>query len=153
MKDRRRRGFRAERELVKKLWKYGFAAIRGPASGAKVKKSVYPDVVAIYKGKVLVFEVKSRKKLQSIYMKREQLDKILEFARRAGGEAFIAIRLSDLRDWRIVPTSSLSIEGDRVKVPKDVIERAPSFETFISTILNKPLDSFTKASIRRSNQA
>ena len=145
MRDRRRRGFSAERELVKKLWKYGFAAIRGPASGAKVKKSVYPDVVAIYKGLVLVFEVKSRSKLQSIYMKRSQLEKLIEFARRAGGRALIAVKISELRDWKIVSVEDVIIDGEKVKIPKELIESSPSLSVFISSVLNRSLDSFKAA--------
>jgi len=145
LKDRRRRGFAAERELVKKLWRYGFAAIRGPASGAKIKRSVYPDVVAIYRGIVLVFEVKSRKKLQNIYMSREQLEKLLEFARRAGGKPFIAVKISELRDWRIVSAENVTISGSRVKIPKEVIESSPPLTVFLSSILNKSLDSFKEA--------
>ncbi len=145
MKDRRRRGFAAERELVKKLWKYGFAAIRGPASGSKVKKSVYPDVVAMYRGRILVFEVKLRKKLRSIYMERSQLDKLLEFAKRAGGEAYLAIKISELGEWRIVPSNLVVVEGNRVKIPREVLESAPSLHTFVTSILNKKLDLFKGA--------
>lgn len=148
--DKRRKGFSAERELVRKLWRYGFAAIRGPASGAKVKKSVYPDVVAIYKGKVLVFEVKAREKLQTIYMRKSQLDKLLEFARRAGGEAYIAIKVGELRDWRFVSASSVEVVNDnRVKIPKEAVEKAPSFQNLISSILIKTLDEYLRNEGRR----
>ena len=144
--DKRRKGFSAERELVRKLWRYGFAAIRGPASGAKVKRSVYPDVVAIYRGKVLVFEVKSRGKLQTIYMARNQLDKLMEFARRAGGEAYVAVKVSELRDWKVVSVSSIEIAGEKVKIPKDVIERAPSLHDFVASVLHRGLDEFVNQS-------
>ncbi|MEM0326303.1 MAG: Holliday junction resolvase, partial [Desulfurococcaceae archaeon] len=50
----RRRGFFHERDLVRRLWEHGFAVIRAPASGSRVKHVVYPDIVALYKGKVII---------------------------------------------------------------------------------------------------
>ncbi|HIC99009.1 MAG TPA: Holliday junction resolvase, partial [Pyrodictiaceae archaeon] len=38
------RGFEAERDLARRLWQKGFAVIRAPASGAKTKHYVYPDL-------------------------------------------------------------------------------------------------------------
>ncbi len=144
MSSRRRRGFGAERELVRKLWRMGFAAIRAPASGAKVKKSVYPDVVAIYRGKVLVFEVKSRKKLCTIYIPHRQLVRLEEFARRAGGEAYIAIKLGDLKTWKVVALSSIICEGDRCRIPKDVIENSKDLSQLLAEVLGCDLTKYMK---------
>lgn len=104
----RRRGFARERDLVRKLWEAGFACVRGPASGAKARRIFYPDVVAIRNGRVYVFEVKTRRKLETIYIDRRKLLNLIDFARRAGGRAFIAVKIVDgASDWRFIPIEKL----------------------------------------------
>ncbi|RLG74476.1 MAG: Holliday junction resolvase [Thermoprotei archaeon] len=120
----------------------GFAAIRGPASGAKVKRGVYPDVVAIRSGLVLVFEVKYRKKIETIYLPRNQVEKMLEFARRAGGIALIAIKISELHDWRIVPVEKLELVGDKFRISRRVIEESPRLDEYISSMIMRTLDEY-----------
>ena len=102
----RLRGYRTERELVNTLWKLGFAVMRAPASGAKIRKADYPDIVAIRKGKVAVFEVKLRKDLTTIYIDGEQYRKLMSFSERAGGLAFIAIKVPK-EGWRFVRADGL----------------------------------------------
>ena len=132
----RGRGFRAERDLVRKLWKIGFAAIRGPASGAKVKRSVYPDVVAIKNGLVLIFEVKYRKKLDTIYIPRHQVEKIVEFARRAGGIPLIAVRIGELKEWKVIRVSELETYRDMYRITQLMLQQSPNLEDFIHSLEN-----------------
>ncbi|MEM0453456.1 MAG: Holliday junction resolvase Hjc [Sulfolobales archaeon] len=118
---RRTKGYAAERELVIKLWKYGFAVMRAPASGAKIKKAKYPDLIAIKSSKVLVFEVKSRSKPDTIYISEEQIRKLRDFAERAGGQAFIAVKISGDK-WRTVGLEQLErINNNTYKLSKDVL--------------------------------
>jgi len=119
---KRLRGFQAERDLVKLLWRLGFAVIRAPASGSKIKKAVYPDVVAIRKGKVLVFEVKRRSELSTIYVPKEQVEKLKMFSERAGGEAFIAIKIPG-RDWVFVELKDLEELDDKFRISKEVLNK------------------------------
>ncbi|MEM0282497.1 MAG: Holliday junction resolvase, partial [Desulfurococcaceae archaeon] len=65
MSKSRIRGFSHERDLARKLWDHGLAVMRAPASGSKGKKLLYPDIVAIYKGKVIAVEVKTMKKAKT----------------------------------------------------------------------------------------
>ncbi len=121
----RSRGYRAERELVNELWRLGFAVMRAPASGAKIKKADYPDIVAIKQGRVAVFEVKSRKKIQTIYIEKEQINKLINFATRAGGIAYVAIRIPH-KGWKFIKAQELEeTKGGRLKATKEKIERAP----------------------------
>ncbi len=106
---RRRIGFQHERELAIKLWKMGFAVMRAPASGAKASRTKYPDLVAMRNGKIFVFEVKTREKPSTIYIDRGQVMKVIEFARRAGGLAFIAVKIRDGSQWRFIPVDKLSM--------------------------------------------
>jgi len=145
IKKMKKRGVQAERELVKKLWKMGFAVVRGPASGAKVKKAVYPDIVAIKNSKVFVLEVKKRRELKSFYLNSKQLLKVIEFAERAGGEALIAIKIDSLKVWKVLEISKILPQGalpERIKVDKEVVDKAEELFTYLSKKLNVGLDKF-----------
>jgi Holliday junction resolvase len=141
----RARGFRAERELVSKLWKMGFAVIRGPASGAKIRRSIYPDVVAIKDRKIFVFEVKVRSKPSSIYIDRNQLSKVIEFARRASGEALLAIRITSLKIWKAVPVNEINIDSttsNKIKISRDVIDRSEDLFSYISRKISRSIEEY-----------
>jgi Holliday junction resolvase len=121
----RSRGYRAERELVHILWRLGFAVMRAPASGARIRKAEYPDVVAIMKGRVAVFEVKSRAKPSGLYIEPEQIKKLLDFAERAGGIPYIAVKIPH-KEWKFVKVvRKENGEGKTYKVSKEDIEKAP----------------------------
>lgn len=132
-----RGGISAERELVLKLWKLGLAVIRGPASGAKVKRSIYPDIVALKNRHIFVIEVKKRSKLDHIYIDRRQIEKLKEFARRAGGEPLIAVKISGLRIWKAIPLANIEdVSTDKVKINKKVIEEAEDIISYINKRIN-----------------
>lgn len=145
IKKIKKRGVQAERELVKKLWRMGFAVIRGPASGSRIKKAIYPDIVAIKNSKVFVLEVKKRKELRSCYLDSNQLLKIAEFAKRAGGEALVAIKIDSLRVWKVLEVSKIVPQGTipkRIKVDKEVIDKAEELFTYLSRKLSIGLEKF-----------
>ncbi|MDK6027786.1 Holliday junction resolvase Hjc [Ignisphaera sp. 4213-co] len=150
VKKIRSSGTSAERELVKKLWKMGFAVIRGPASGAKIKRGIYPDVVAIKDSKIFVFEVKRRKEPKTVYIEMSQILKTIEFAKRAGGEALLAIKIDSLKSWKVIElTQFLSASmnsGKRIKISRDVIDNAEELFTYISKKLSIGLDKFISQS-------
>ncbi len=140
----RARGYRAERELVVQLWRRGFAVMRAPASGSKIKKAAYPDVVAIKSGRVAVFEVKSRSKEETIYLEREQVAKIAEFARRAGGRAYVAVRIPD-RGWTFVPVENLEPTETGFKVRKESLAEGLDLEQLeVSLGLRETLLKYVK---------
>lgn len=140
---RRASGASAERELVIKLWKLGFAVMRGPASGSKIRKGVYPDIVAIKNRHVFVFEVKKRSRLGHIYINKSQLEKIKEFARRAGGEALIVVKISDLKKWKAIPLNYVKeISIDKARIDKELIEQAEDVINYIVKRINVRLDNY-----------
>jgi len=127
----RTKGYSAERELVVKLWRMGFAVMRAPASGSKIKRAKYPDVVAIKSCRVLVFEVKSRSKLESIYIDEGQIRKLKEFADRAGGQAFIAVKISGDK-WRVVGLEQLEkLNSNTYKVSREVLLSSKGLEELL----------------------
>ncbi len=95
--------------------------MRAPASGSKIKKAKYPDVVAIKSGKVLVLEVKCRSKVESIYIKEDQINKLREFANRSGGYAFIAIRIPK-GVWKLVSIDSIEkVSNNTYRLSRELI--------------------------------
>jgi Holliday junction resolvase len=140
----RARGFRAERDLVAKLWARGFAVMRAPASGSKIRKAAYPDVVAIRKGCVAVFEVKSRSKEEAIYIEKEQVDKLVEFASRAGGKAYVAVKVAG-SDWVFVPVEILEATASGYKVSREALMKGLNIEQLEVDIgLRETLDRYIK---------
>ncbi|WP_440059402.1 Holliday junction resolvase Hjc [Thermogladius sp. 4427co] len=106
----RRRGFAHERDLARKLWAKGFAVMRAPASGSKAKRLRYPDLVAIRNRVVFAFEIKTTSNAsRDIYIEKEQIEKLIEFSKRAGGEAFIAVKVVGEGEWYFIPVSELVV--------------------------------------------
>jgi len=98
-----RRGYRYELELSARLYALGYSTLRAPASG----KGGKPDVVAIRKGRVVAFEVKVRSKPRDIYIPKIEVERLKTWAERAGAEAYIAVRILDPPEWRLVPLNRL----------------------------------------------
>ena len=71
----KKRGYDAERELVKKLREAGFNALRIPVSAPS--REPLPDVFAVNGDAILAFEVKSQDRYA--YYKRNQVAKLHEF--------------------------------------------------------------------------
>jgi len=140
----RRRGFSHERDLVQRFWNHGFAVIRSPASGSKAKIILYPDIVAIYHGKVLAIEAKTVRKERTIYLKQQQVEKLMEFSKRAGGEAYIAVKIVGTGEWRFVDLKSLQETGG-LKITKAHLSTSLKLEDLISIVKGvKRLDEFSK---------
>ena len=131
----RRRGFHYERELAKMLYRLGFAVIRAPASGSRAKRVFYPDIVALYKKNILVFEVKARSELCDIYIDKYKVERLRDFAERSGGEAYIAVKITSMGEWRVVPISQLWVtEAGNYRVSKFTLERSSKLEELLKRV-------------------
>ncbi len=104
----KRRASIVENELATTLWNLGYAVIRGPSSGGGVRRRFQPDLVAAKNTIILVFEVKTGREGEPIYIESGQVLGILDFARRAGGIAYVAVRLKG-GEWRFHPAESLEV--------------------------------------------
>ncbi|WP_016730157.1 Holliday junction resolvase Hjc [Saccharolobus islandicus] len=92
MNAKKRKGSAVERNIVGKLRDKGFAVVRAPASGSK-RKDPIPDIIALKSGVIILIEMKSRKdKEGKIYVRREQAEGIMEFARKSGGTLFLGVK-------------------------------------------------------------
>ncbi|MGC9210377.1 MAG: Holliday junction resolvase Hjc [Acidilobus sp.] len=137
MRNPKAKGTRAENELANMLWEEGFAVVRGPSSGGGSRKRFQPDLVAIKDGVVVAIEVKARSEEGPVYIEAEQVVGLSEFARRAGGKAFIAFRLRG-GEWRFHPIDGLEPTGSSFKL------RDPSsglrFRDFLEVVLRRHRD-------------
>jgi Holliday junction resolvase len=137
----RQRGFNAERELARLLWSKGFAVIRAPASGARARHLIYPDIVALYHGRVFAIEVKYHR-TDVVYVQASQVEKLLEFSSRAGATPLIAVK-RPRRGWYIVPLEAAKKTSNGIRIDNEVLNKSYTLEEFISSIVNKPLTHFT----------
>lgn len=128
----RQKGFYYERSLARKLWAKGFAVVRGPGSGGGAKEIVQPDLVAIRNGRIFVFEIKVRWKRTVIYLDRVKVERLKEFAKRAGGMAFIAVKIVDRTDWKFIPVETLEeTRGGNFRVDLDSSPNVLSLENIV----------------------
>ena len=123
-------GKRYELELARKLYKYGFAVIRAPASGRKAKRVPYPDIVAIKKRNILVISVKYRANIGTIYVSQDELRKMTSFANRADGIMIVAVKVKELGDWRVVPLSN-TCNIVKVTLTVDMVRNAKRLEDWL----------------------
>lgn len=121
--------------------------MRAPASGARIRKAEYPDVVAIMKGRVAVFEVKSRAKPSGLYIELDQIKKLIDFAERAGGIPYIAVKIPH-KEWKFVRVLKEGIkDGKTYKVSREDIEKAPGIGGVLADLgLMKTLADYVKES-------
>ncbi len=144
MKNRARQiGFSHERDLVLRLWNKGFAVIRAPASGSRAKRIAYPDIVAIRKGIVFAFEVKTTHKNKPIYVPKHQVEKIREFIRRAGGYGFIAVKIIGETGWRFISIDRLVEAGNNYKINRETLTNSLKIQDILSiAVKNKSIDDY-----------
>ena len=138
--SRRKLGFQRERNLVKMFWKHGFACMRAPASGAKTRRVIYPDIVAMKDGVIFVIEVKTREKTESIYIERGKIERLTEFADRAGGYAYIAVRFLDRPVWLFIPAEKLrKTKTGNYCIDSNTLKEALTFKELIRKHFNTKL--------------
>ena len=103
------RGIRDERELVNRLWKYGFAVLRSPASGSATKFP-RPDIIAGNSelNLQLAIEVKTTWN-KTIYIAKESFDQLIAFANLFGCQPVFALKFKGKRKhpWIIVSPKKL----------------------------------------------
>lgn len=97
----KRKGTVAERELVHMFWKENIAAIRVAGSGSMRYAS--PDIIAGNKLRKLVIECKTVKG-KSLYLPKDEVDKLKEFSDMFGAEPWLAVRF---KEWFFVMPEDL----------------------------------------------
>jgi len=115
-----------ERELAGKLYQMGWAVMRAPASGAAAKRYLYPDLVALKKGRAVAIEVKTTKDKKYIYLERRQYEILKEWEERGGADAWVAVKVL-YSGWSFYPLSSLKEAGKSFRLD---LEGGLSLESF-----------------------
>jgi len=102
-----RRGISEERELVHKLEAKGFAVLRAPASGSRIKFD-RPDIIAGRKGFIIALEVKSTSK-RTFYIKNESVNQLVRFSKRFGANPLMAVKFKRRhRRWFLINPGNLA---------------------------------------------
>jgi len=130
------RGKSAELMLGRKLLSLGFFVMRAPASGRRAKKFKYPDLVAIRKGEVLLFEVKLRKHRDTIHIPWRQVENLRYASQLCGGRAYIAVYVQEDKKWFFFRPESLGIQkhekGRRYVITVSMYEKALKFSDVVT---------------------
>lgn len=92
------KGADAERELVNKLWDWGYAVTRIPKSGGATERPL-PDVFAAIPGVIIAIEVKATKETVK-YIPLSKIEELYEFSNRCGALSLLAVKFIR-KGWRI----------------------------------------------------
>jgi len=129
------RGKKAEIDLVKILWRKGFFAIRSPGSGRRARRVFYPDIIAIRKGRIILFEVKLRKHRDTIHIPEWNIRKYRELMERTNGEFYIAIKITGEQRWFIFTLDQLEKQEHNGKtryvITVSLFEKAKTIEDIL----------------------
>jgi len=127
------RGFSHERDLARRFFRLGFAVMRAPASGSKAKRLIYPDLIAIKDGNIFAFEIKTTSKPRYIYIPKHQIDKLVEFCKRANALPLIAVKIIGKVGWRFIKLEYLDItKSGNYKIIPSVIYNGMTFNDILS---------------------
>ncbi|MFQ5891647.1 MAG: Holliday junction resolvase Hjc [Candidatus Methanofastidiosia archaeon] len=116
-----KKGRKAERFVVEKLWKRGYAAVKIPGSGRAYKRP-HPDVVAGNGRNYFTIEVKVTQNDYKYFPKKEVED-LKSFSEIFGAKALFAVRFKG--KWRLFETFDL---GKTKKGYKALSEKGRMFE-------------------------
>ena len=129
--ERYLKGKSAELSLGKKFLKLGYFVMRAPASGRRARKFKYPDLVAISKGKILLFEVKLRKHRDTIHIPWRQIENLRYASALTGGKAYVAIYVQEDKEWYFFRLSDLELQshekGKRFVITVGMYDKALKF--------------------------
>ena len=115
-----RKGYRAEKELIKLLSGLDFAVLRAPKSGTSTI-----DVLACKRGNIFAFECKNW--ASTVRIGERQLKSLLEFSRKAGAIPLIAIKQQ--KGWKFLKAEDLRENSGRAS-EKLILERGFGVEFF-----------------------
>jgi len=127
----KRKGTNKERELREKLFKKGILSFRVAGSGS-TRKIPALDLIVVYKNKAYGIEVKTMSKLKNVYLREEQLFKLLTISEYI--EVWIAIYQRNI-GWKFVKFKPLRV------IPKDIIKKSMDLDQFVEYVKSKKIDS------------
>lgn len=124
----KRRGINAERELVKKFWESGWAAMRVAGSGSSHYPS--PDLLIGKRGRRLAIECKITTEDKK-YIPKEDIRLLNYFSNTFGAESWIAVRFFR-KPWIFITPEDMAETGKNHYVTLQLAEtKGLSFEELI----------------------
>ena len=128
-RGRKAKGSKAERELISKFWANHWAAFRSAGSGSQQFPA--PDIMAGNAIKQLAIEVKVTKDKVK-YFTREEINSLMFFARKFGGQAWTCIKFGS-EDYLFVHVEDLEETPKAYKVTKaKAILKGLSFDELLN---------------------
>ncbi len=113
------KGISYERELIHMFWKTGeWAAMRVAGSGSIKYPSA--DILAGNALRKLAIECKSVKN-ESVYIPKEDIEQLQEFAKIYGVEPWLAVRFHDTQ-WHFISMDNLQFTKNSVVITTDNIK-------------------------------
>ena len=89
--------------------------------------------MAICRGNVFVFEVKYRSKYVPIKIEAEKLEKLIMFAERAGGKAYLLVKYGR-EPWKVVDVVE--------RVGREEYDKGVELKSFLESILSAKMDQY-----------
>jgi len=90
----RRKGIRAERDLLERFWSLGIGAVRVAGSGVSAHPSA--DIVAGFRGRIAIIEVKVSSK-EAVYIPPEEIRSMRSLAEVMGADPWLAVKFTSER--------------------------------------------------------
>ncbi len=121
------KGSNAERDLIRKLWAVGWAAIRSAGSGSMHYPS--PDILASNKIRRVAIEAKATKDDKKYFLE-EDIAQLLNFTAYFGAEPWIAIKFDRL-EWVFINPEDLEKTKSGFVFSRKDIDKGLTFEEAI----------------------
>lgn len=124
----KRIGTLAERELIKRFWDSGWAAIRTPGSGSAQHPS--PDIIAGNRVRRIALECKVSK-TDSKYIPRMEIDQLIEFSSVFGAEPWVAVKFKSSGWFFMTIEDMLMTENSYAIKMTDAVNKGLKFEELV----------------------
>lgn len=128
MKQNKRKGSLAERELINMFWQAGWAAMRAAGSGSTQYPS--PDIVAGNANKKIAIEAKFTSDKTKYFLQKE-ITELQYFCDKFGAEPWVAVKF-DKEPWYFFPIHDLKETGKNFAITlKDAKIQGLLFEDIV----------------------
>ncbi|HLC97020.1 MAG TPA: Holliday junction resolvase Hjc [Candidatus Nanoarchaeia archaeon] len=117
--SRKSKGLNAERDLVHKFWKNGWAAVRVAGSGSMKYPS--SDIIATNKIRRLAIECKTSAELHK-YLAKEDINQLKEFSSLFQAEPWFAVRF-DRHNWLFMSIEDIKCSGTNYCISLETAEK------------------------------
>ena len=105
--------------------------VRAGSSGGGVRARFAPDLVAMCRGRILVIEAKYRSEPATVALGEERAARLLDFAARAGGEAYLAVKYGR-NPWRAKKIT----EPTRIAITPTEYPNLPELRHIVMAVLS-----------------